>query len=418
MAVSLKFESVSKRYLLGASQVSFRDLLASSVNHFMRSAEINRRQEIWALKDVSFEVNEGEVIGIIGSNGAGKTTTLKLFSKVTRPTSGKIYTNGRLSSLIELGAGFHPDLTGRENVFLNGAIMGMKRNEIIRRFDEIVAFAEMEPFIDMPVKRYSSGMYARLGFSVAAHIDPDILLVDEVLAVGDEAFQIKCRDFLRSFIKNGHTSIFVSHNLYAIEQLCNRVVWLDKGQIREMGLPSPVLRKYMDEVDRKIVDSAVSAEQPASGSIKITDVNITNGNGSANSAIETDQDLRIAFNYHTEQRIKRPYLCIWISEAQSGVPLFSANMLLDNFDLPYFEGSGRFACHFWNVPLMPKAYNVWLEIYGEDRAELLYKWRVIGSFRVVDTHPIDEPQENLRGQVRFSRAHGAIKVPYKWHPSD
>jgi lipopolysaccharide transport system ATP-binding protein len=414
MSAVIRFESVSKKYLLGYGQESFREMLTRNAKMIFRPSALDEQHKLMALKNVSFEVNQGEVLGIIGNNGAGKTTTLKILSKVTRPTSGCMFTKGRVSSLIELGAGFHPDLTGRENIYLNGAIMGMDQKEISNRFDEIVAFAEIEAFLDTPVKRYSSGMYARLGFAVAAHVNPDILLVDEVLSVGDEAFQMKCRDFIRSYIENGHTSIFVSHNLYAIEQLCDRVIWLDKGQIRQMGAPGSVIREYLDEIDKKLILATPKDEKSSGNLIKIHGLEIMDEHGEVTSAMEQSTDMLVRIFYEAPQRIESPYFCIWVSEAQSGLPLFSANMLLDNHNLPYIEGKGTISCRFNRVPLMPKAYNIWLEVYGQDRAQLLYKWNIVGGFRVLDNSHAEDLSGNHRGQVFFSRSHGAIKIPYEW----
>ncbi len=413
MSAVMKFESVSKKYSLGSGE-SFREMLARTTAGILRRSSSNPQNELMALENVSFEVNQGEVLGFIGTNGAGKTTTLKILSKVTRPTSGKVFTEGRVSSLIELGAGFHPDLTGRENIYLNGAILGMERKDISKRFDEIVAFSEIEGFLDTPVKRYSSGMYARLGFAVAAHVSPDILLVDEVLSVGDEAFQMKCRDFIRSYIEDGHTSIFVSHNLYAIEQLCDRVIWLDKGHIRQMGEPGTVLREYLDEVDKRLIVSVPKDEAASANRIKIHGLEISNEHGEVTTSIEQNKDMLIKVLYEAPQRIESPFFCIWISEAQSGLPLFSANMLLDDHTIPYIEGIGSLSCRFNKLPLMPKAYNIWLEVYGQDRAQLIYKWNIVGGFRILDDYQKREFAGDRRGEVRFSRAHGAFKIPYEW----
>jgi len=202
-------------------------------------------ETIWALKDVSFEVKQGEVLGIIGRNGSGKSTLLKIITGVTAPTSGQVKARGRVASLLEVGTGFHPDLTGRENIYLNGAILGMKKAEINRKFDEIVAFSEVEQFIDTPVKRYSSGMYVRLAFAVAAHLDPEILLVDEVLAVGDAAFQKKCLGKMGDVARGGRTVLFVSHNLIAVQSLCGNAVWLDCGSIVQRGRCSQVVAEYL-----------------------------------------------------------------------------------------------------------------------------------------------------------------------------
>ena len=235
MQPSIKLENVSKKYRVGKAPLNIRSILN------FKKAESNYH---WAVKDINFTLNPGEALGIIGPNGAGKTTILKLLSKVTYPTSGSIEMNGRFSALIELGAGFHPDLTGRENVFLNGTILGMRKTDIESRFDQIVDFAGIEKFIDTPVKRYSSGMYARLGFSVAAHVDPEILLVDEVLAVGDMAFQKKCYERMVDLIKNGTTLIFVSHNMRAIQKVCQRSMVLYRGETAFEGSASDATAEY------------------------------------------------------------------------------------------------------------------------------------------------------------------------------
>ena len=261
MSSALTLDHVSKRYRLGTSQGSLRDLLASWARRVSAGpTEDPPSEHIWALRDITLELPNGAVLGVIGSNGAGKTTLLKLLSRITKPTLGTVGVHGRMSSLIELGAGFHPDLTGRENVFLNGAILGLSRKEIQARFDSIVNFAELERFIDTPVKRYSSGMYARLGFSVAAHTDPDVLVVDEVLAVGDGPFQKKCYDFIHRFVSGDKTVVFVSHNMVVIEHLCSQVLWIDRGHMKMLAPPERVLPSYFDAMDRQMVASGTKQE--------------------------------------------------------------------------------------------------------------------------------------------------------------
>jgi lipopolysaccharide transport system ATP-binding protein len=257
MSSVIRVENLSKRYVLrhqaGSGQhhyVALRDVLADRVKALFRSPfsalRTPSREEFWALRDVSFEVQQGEAVGIIGRNGAGKSTLLKLLSRITRPTRGRIEIEGRVASLLEVGTGFHPELTGRENIFLNGAILGMRRCEIRRKFDEIVAFAEVEKFLDTPVKRYSSGMYMRLAFAVAAHLEPEILIVDEVLAVGDAQFQKKCLGKMEEVSSGGRTVLFVSHQMNAVEQLCSRVVLLEHGRIKvDSRDPRSVTREYL-----------------------------------------------------------------------------------------------------------------------------------------------------------------------------
>ena len=248
--VVLCFDRIWKKFRRGEQKHdSLRDLIPAVAKKLfkLRRPEELRDQEFWAIKDVSFQVERGEALGIIGPNGAGKSTALKLLSGILTPDRGKISVSGRLSALIEVGAGFHPDLTGRENIYLNGAILGMKRKEMDRKLDDIVAFSELSEFLDTPVKRYSSGMYARLGFSVAAHVDPDILLVDEVLSVGDWAFQRKCLEKMEAFVKKGVTIIFISHNLQAVVNLCSRALLLQKGTVVESGPTGQIVRRYLSE---------------------------------------------------------------------------------------------------------------------------------------------------------------------------
>ena len=257
----ISVENLSKLYLVGhqsaqrAHHATLRDIIAREARNFTRKAvDVLRGRQIvqgdeveqfWALKNVSFEVKQGEIIGIIGRNGAGKSTLLKILSRITEPTQGRVTLRGRVASLLEVGTGFHPELTGRENIFLNGAILGMTRSEIRTKFDEIVAFAEVEKFLDTPVKHYSSGMYVRLAFAVAAHLEPEILLVDEVLAVGDVEFQKKCLGKMEGVVREGRTVLFVSHQIAAVNQLCRRIVWLDKGTVFDYGETDTVLPKYL-----------------------------------------------------------------------------------------------------------------------------------------------------------------------------
>jgi|ERR1039458_3563365 lipopolysaccharide transport system ATP-binding protein len=252
--VVIRVENLGKRYRIGerAPYRTLRDALTRAVSAPLRKSSVQSRSsgsvdgsEFWALKDVSFEVRQGDVIGILGRNGAGKSTLMKILSRVTRPTVGNAQIRGRLGSLLDVGTGFHPELTGRENTFLNGAILGMSRRDIIRQFDEIVAFAEIEKFIDTPVKFYSSGMYIRLAFSVAAHLEPDILLVDEVLAVGDVAFQKKCLGRMGDAARLGRTVLFVSHNMGAIALLCKSAIVLEQGRIKTMGNSQQAIADYL-----------------------------------------------------------------------------------------------------------------------------------------------------------------------------
>jgi lipopolysaccharide transport system ATP-binding protein len=251
----IRVENLSKRYRIGARQTynSLRDSLAALAVAPLKRLQNGRRkpeESIWALKDVNFEVLPGEVVGVIGRNGAGKSTLLKILSRITKPTKGRVYLNGRVGSLLEVGTGFHSELTGRENIFLNGAILGMTRQEIERKFDEIVAFAETEAFLDTPVKHYSSGMTVRLAFAVAAHLEPEILMVDEVLAVGDAAFQKKCLGKMNEISRAGRTVLFVSHDISAINALCERAILLHEGELLKDGPAREVSAYYLDRANK------------------------------------------------------------------------------------------------------------------------------------------------------------------------
>jgi lipopolysaccharide transport system ATP-binding protein len=271
---SLRLNHVFKRFRRGERHDSLRDLIPSLVKRAV-SRDRERAlaaEEFWVLNDISFELKKGETLGIIGHNGAGKSTMLKHLSGIMEPTRGSIEVHGRLSALIEVGAGFHPDLTGRENVFLNGVILGMSRAEVKRKFDEIVEFAGLEEFIDTPVKRYSSGMFARLGFSVAAHLEPDILVIDEVLSVGDFAFQRKGLEKMRAIAKSGATVIFVSHNLQAVAEFCQRGILLERGRVIADGPTDQVVRRYLDT-------AAIHDDRPARGPVRIAKTTIRSAEG-------------------------------------------------------------------------------------------------------------------------------------------
>src|SRR2546430_3996121 len=250
----IKVERLGKRYYLGPRETVPPTVREAIKNSFGTKVKLisrrngDRHPSVWALKDVSFEIRPGEVVGIIGSNGAGKSTLLRILARITRPTEGKADLFGHAGSLLGVGTGFHPDLTGRENIYLNGAILGMNRSEITRKFDEIVAFAQIEAFLDTPAKRYSSGMYLRLGFAIAAHLEPDILLLDEVLTVGDAAFQAKCLRKIEDASHEGTTVLFVSHNLKSVQELCNRAMCIQSGELRDEGKPETVIANYLKEV--------------------------------------------------------------------------------------------------------------------------------------------------------------------------
>ncbi len=289
----IEVENLSKCYRIGANKepyLSLRDEVAKFVSS-LRPRSKNKRQpeqDFWALNDVSFSVQEGEAVGIIGRNGAGKSTLLKILSQITPPTNGKITMRGRVASLLEVGTGFHPELTGRENIFLNGAILGMSRAEISRKFDEIVAFAEIEKFLDTPVKRYSSGMYVRLAFAVAAHLEPEILVVDEVLAVGDAEFQKKCLGKMSEVAKGGRTVLFVSHNMAAVQQLCKSCIVLKSGELIHQGDVSETIRCYLGQ--QNVGNEIVSHISKSNQLINVTSVKV---NGSTTDEVNLEPNQYI-----------------------------------------------------------------------------------------------------------------------------
>lgn len=295
----IKVEHLSKSYILrhyNSSYQTFRETVVELMKKpFSRSQKQSKKEEFWALDDVNFEVEKGEVIGIIGPNGSGKSTLLKILSQITAPTKGLITIRGQVASLLEVGTGFHPELTGRENIFLNGSILGLSKKGIKRKFDEIVEFSGVEKFLDTPVKRYSSGMHVRLAFSVAAHMEPDILLIDEVLAVGDAEFQNKCLGKMESITKKeGRTILFVSHNLIAVQKLCNRTISLDHGRIKNIGVTAEVIKKYLTEKSIPSNNPQLKTRSEV-GSVHFTNIEISNAQGSG--MINSDDCLRFKLQY-------------------------------------------------------------------------------------------------------------------------
>ena len=304
MTAAIQTENLGKRYLLGEradAYLTLRDSLASVLNWRQRSAERARREELWAIRDLNLELEEGEVVGVIGRNGAGKSTLLKLIARITEPTTGIARMRGRVGALLEVGTGFHPELTGRENVFLNGAVLGMSRREIRMRFDEIVHFAGVERFLDTPLKRYSTGMKLRLAFAVAAHFDPDIVTVDEVLAVGDAEFQEKCLGRMSEFKAEGRTVLFVSHDLGAIGRLCRRVIWIERGQVKADGPPDQIFDLYLKTNIHHLerTDFASDPHLP----VQLLAAAVTDEEGDVVDAPRWDQPLRLRLRFRARESI-------------------------------------------------------------------------------------------------------------------
>jgi lipopolysaccharide transport system ATP-binding protein len=312
----IELDKVGKRYRIRAQRERYlhlRDEIAKTFRRLGTKAQ-GRVQDFWALRDVSFSVDEGEAVGIIGRNGAGKSTLLKILSRITPPTEGRITMRGRVASLLEVGTGFHPELSGRENIYLNGAILGMTRSEVKRKFDEIVAFSEVEEFLETPVKRYSSGMYVRLAFAVAAHLDPEVLIVDEVLAVGDAAFQKKCLGKMESVAKAGRTVLFVSHNMAAVNRLCQRAVVLDHGLVIIDAPAAEATTRYWGDV----------RSAPGDDVARLRAVRVLNSRGLVTDAVDIREPLSIEVEYQQLTSSRRPTAVVHIVN-EGGTTLFATN---------------------------------------------------------------------------------------------
>lgn len=322
--LAVQVEQISKRYQIGGKRepyTTLRETIVAALRSTLQwlpsrrlpSQLQNGSQRFWALRDVSFEVEQGEVLGIVGRNGAGKSTLLKVLAHVTYPSSGRAVVYGRVGSLLEVGTGFHPELSGRENIFLNGAILGMKRAEILRKYDEIVAFAEVEQFLETPVKRYSSGMYMRLAFAIAAHLQPDILLVDEVLAVGDTAFQKKCLGKMEHVAKEGRTVLFVSHNMPAITSLCTRALLLEGGRIVDEGRPAAIVSRYLEaELKTSSIPLDQRQNRAGDGSARITALHIESTD--PDRVIRAGSCLKITLEYQSDMPVQHPQFLINIHD--------------------------------------------------------------------------------------------------------
>ncbi len=362
----IKVENLSKLYFLGGTMHnSLRDVVMS----FVKSPRRSQKQELWALRDVNFTVRDGETLGIIGHNGAGKSTLLKILSRITKPSSGTAEIHGRIGSLLEVGTGFHNELSGRENIFLNGAILGMKHIEIEKRFDEIVAFAEIEKFLDTPVKHYSSGMYMRLAFSIAAHLEPEILIVDEVLAVGDVAFQKKCLSKMRDVSQSGRTILFVSHDMQAMTRLCHRVIWLKGGKLLKDDETQRTVSAYLHQQSQTGAEKfwKNAEEYPGNEITRLLRVRICDKAGKTTSSVDIRNPVRIEITYEVLQDEK---------------------VLMPNFHLYNDQGICVFVAHDldekWRY--LPRRKGIYVS-YGEIPANFLAE----GTFFVTPAATTYEP---------------------------
>jgi len=430
--IVIKVENLSKLYRLGSRPNGYNTIRESIVEAaaapFRRlSSALGRRCTVsstrapgagplsavggtlWALKDVSFEVKHGEVLGIIGPNGAGKSTLLKILSRITEPGEGHAEIHGRLAALLEVGTGIHPELSGRENIFLSGVILGMRKAEIERKFNEIVAFAEVDKFIDTPVKHYSTGMMVRLAFAVAAHLEPDILLVDEVLAVGDMAFQKKCLGKMEDTTRGGRTILFVSHNMGAVRQLCGRVIWLDQGKIKADGDVEKVIADYQAESSKGFILRNLESD-----SIRIEAVILRGREGRARSSFRPGEDLGIEIHFKAPKLIARPYF--WVNVVSQYGSLFGANMLFDGHQPDSIEGSGILTCTLRNIPLLPQTYSVRLGVRAENGVTFLVKTSEVAFFNV-EGNAKALGWEDPRADTLMSSA-APVFIPYEWKLPD
>lgn len=375
----MRVRDVSKRYRLGKREThnQLREKIANTVGDSLRALRTRADRtaptvadtegELWALRDVSFDVEQGEVLGIVGRNGGGKSTLMKVLARITEPTTGKIELYGRVGSLLEVGTGFHPELTGRENIFLNGAILGMKRAEIAARFDEIVDFSGIEQFIDTPVKRYSSGMYVRLAFAVAAHLQPEILLIDEVLAVGDSEFQRKCLGKMGDVARAGRTVLFISHDMTAVQSLCAKCLLIKNGKIAASGPSNEVIGGYMASMMRMDSGTASLVNHPgrpigaADGSM--TSVTLASGGVEPASYVRMGSTLSVKVSFASKRQIS-PVLGVVIKNSRNLAILGVNNKIIQGYRFDQHVSSGIITCSFGNIPLLPESYS--LDLYLGD----------------------------------------------------
>jgi ABC-type polysaccharide/polyol phosphate transport system ATPase subunit len=411
--VVIRAEGLGKKYVIGHQAereryVALRDVLARNARNFARSARdlVTGRpnvagdevEEFWALKEVNFDIRRGDVVGIIGRNGAGKSTLLKILSRITEPTTGKVEIRGRVASLLEVGTGFHPELTGRENIFLNGAILGMTRAEIRRKFDEIVAFAGVERFLDTPVKRYSSGMYVRLAFAVAAHLEPEILVVDEVLAVGDAEFQKKCLGKMQDVAAHGRTVLFVSHNMAAIEQLCGRATWLDSGQIRHDGAVKAVVADYLSGSTSEVLEWRPPTDpgRPA----EITRIALCDDHGKPVNQVTTADTPRLRVDIIVRERRTDLRLAVLLHDSMQ-TPIFATCPPDAGVAYPTDVGAYSFMVEFTGPLLLAQRYSVTPSLYSSWGHEIHILFHALTFDALPRSSPVYSVDPNRMGSLQM-----------------
>jgi lipopolysaccharide transport system ATP-binding protein len=400
----IRFERVTKRYS------SPMRTFASYIR--MRKGDTN---SLTAVNDVSFSILRGQAIGLIGANGSGKSTCLKLLAGITPPTSGEIEIRGRVSSLIEVGAGFHSELSGRDNVFLNGAILGMSRGEIADKYERIVDFAELAEFMDMPVKHYSSGMFMRLGLSVAVHTEPDILLVDEVLAVGDARFQARSLERMKALMEAGTTVLFVSHSLNLIQGLCVRGLYLRRGCLAASGPINDVIHQYLDDIDEQAAHG-MRVEERSSAPVNILEVVFRGPNGQVVETHLTGQPLTIEIHYATSEHVSAGYFNMAIADDMGGL-LTQASMLVDIQTPPTLRERGLMSVTFDALPLLPRSYQIWCEVLSGFGSGELFPWSIVATLRVRDVDPDFVPL-SATSSVWHVRGDAPVFVPHRWTHQD
>ena len=399
----LVLENVQKHFSFTASQPATLLEQIIELARPRRRAKKSRR-DLLAVDDVSLEIMPGEAWGIVGRNGSGKSTLLKLIARIIRPSAGRIVVHGRVSALLELGVGFHPDLTGRENIYLNAAVLGLSRAEIDRHYNSVVAFSELGEFINMPVKHYSSGMYMRLGFSVAIHVSPDILIVDEILAVGDQKFQEKCIQRIFDMKHSGVTIIMVSHNADMIRRLCTQALWMEEGHVRAVGAADPVIQRYLEfmhenEPDRGAISQSTDSERWGTGDIEITSVRLLNADGDEQQQFQTGDSLIVEMSYTAHRPIEEPEFGLAIHR-QDGTHVNGPNSQLAGLKMGTVTGSGVVRYEVEELMLLPAQYELTVAIhdsllsYAYDYHNRAYSFRVVpGGTREV---------------------HGLVALPAQW----
>jgi lipopolysaccharide transport system ATP-binding protein len=419
----IEVENLSKRFRIGIrekrAETFYGQILQSikaPLTNFRRLAALSKfsnddESVFWALRDINFNVKEGELLGIIGRNGAGKSTLLKVLSRITEPTSGQVTIRGRVASLLEVGTGFHPELTGRENIYMNGTVLGMTKKEIDRKMEEIVEFSGVSKFIETPVKFYSSGMKVRLGFSVAAHLEPEILIVDEVLAVGDMEFQRKCMGKMEEVSqKQGRTVIFVSHNMAAIRALCNQAILLKNGCLSIKDSTEVVASKYLKGENEIEGMFDVAGAGSTTDKVKFQKIIFRNQNGLATQDFAIGDDLTIEIYYEALEKFSSPYFFIGVKSKYG--PLCGANSLMDGKTPNFIEGQGVIRCTFKRLPLLPQQYDISIGVRASDGRSVLATTQDIGFFNIL-TKVSDIGFNGALADV-LAPDSAPVLLPYSW----